>query len=139
MQVVRGCFARAGLQGTLNETGHELIQGRSPERTAEEVQDPATPQPPQQQHPALEPAVPPPLPPLHVAQPPQPFVDGAGGGPPPKDDVAPMQTDEPAVDPKRKAPFDEAAWEKQLAMARASKGKGEGKGQPEKKGKTTEE
>jgi hypothetical protein len=49
-----------------------------------------------------------------------------------------MQTEEPAVDPKRKAPFDEAAWEKQLAMARASKGKGEGKGNPEKKGKTEE-
>ena len=47
-----------------------------------------------------------------------------------------MQIEEPAVDPKRKAPFDEAGFQKQLALVRAGKAKGDGKGSPEKKGKT---
>ena len=114
----------------LDENGHEKIENRSPERTAGELPDPST---------VLEPAVPPPLPPLLAAQPPLPPVDGAGDGPPSNDNLPQMQVDAVSGEPKRKAPFDQEAWDQQLAMARAVKGQGKGEGNPEKKGKTTEE
>ena len=123
----------------LTATGHELVQLHSPERAAGEIQGPPNPPPPQQQHPVLEPEIPPPLPPLHGPQPLQPDGDGAGVGQPPQNQEAPMQVDGVSGEPKRKAPFDQEAWDKQLAMARASKGQGKGEGSPEKKGKTAEE
>ena len=123
----------------LTASGHEPVQNHSPERAAGEVQVPATPVPPQRQHPALEPDIPPPFPPLHGAQPPQPGDDGTGVGLPPQSQEEPMQVEGVNGDPKRKAPFDQEAWDQQLAMARASKGQGKGEGNPEKKGKTAEE
>ena len=136
----------------LNATGHELIQNRSPERTAHESTEPAPQQQQQQQlpapqqlqqHPVLEPAIPPPLPGLQLAQPPvvSPPLDGTGGAAPSDEGVAPMQTDGTAEqqDPKRKAPFDEEGFQRVMAVARAGQAKGEGKGCDDpaaKKGKT---
>ena len=123
----------------LNASGHEPVQVHSPERAAGEVQAPPAPEQQQRQHPALEPAIPPPLPSMHGPQPRQLVDDGTGVGLPPQSQEEPMHVDGVGGDPKRKAPFDQEAWDKQLAMARASKGQGKGESSPEKKGKTIEE
>ena len=130
----------------LNENGLELVPTLSPERTANALTEAAPQQQQQQhQHPVLEPAIPPPLPGVQLAQLPvlPPPVVGTGGAAPSNEGAAPMETDGIAEqqDPKRKTPFDEEGFQRVMAVAKAGQAKGESEGCVDpaaKKGKTEE-